>query len=98
MQCMAKTEVYSWRVEPATKQALEEEARRQGVSLAELLERIANSWLASHGGEAMDDDSEQAHLRRSLLATAGTIAGGDPERSTKARSAVRRRLAKSRER
>jgi len=95
MQCMAKTEVYSWRVEPATKQALEEEARRLGLSLADLLERIASSWLASQRGGAGDDESEQARLRRSLLKAVGTIGGGDPERSAKVRSTLRRKLAKA---
>lgn len=96
MQCMAKTEVYSWRVEPATKQALEEEARRQGLSLAELLDRIANSWLAARGAGFADDETEQARLRRSLLASAGTIAGGDPERATRARSTLREKLTRER--
>ena len=96
MQCMAKTEVYSWRVEPTTKQALEEEARRQGLSLAELLDRIANSWLAARGAGLGDDEAEQARLRESLLATAGTLSGGDPERATRARSTLREKLTKKR--
>lgn len=95
---MAKTEVYSWRVEPATKQALEEEARRQGVSLADLLERIVRSWLAAKSGGGADDESEQARLRRSLLETVGTIEGGDPERSTTVRARVRRKLVKASDR
>jgi hypothetical protein len=92
---MAKTEVYSWRVEPATKEALEEEARRHGLSMAALLERVANGWLASRRGAEGDDESEHARLRRSLLDAVGTIGGGDPERSTRARPTIRRRLVKA---
>ena len=36
---MSKTEVYSWRVSPETKAALEEEARREGLTLAALLQQ-----------------------------------------------------------
>ena len=42
---MSKTEVYSWRVDPALKRELEAAARADGRSLAHLLNQISRDWL-----------------------------------------------------
>ena len=93
---MAKDEVYSWRVEAETKQALEDEARRSGVSLAALLASIARDWLEARRQRAGDDDAEQNRLREALLDTVGVVAGGDAERSARASGRLKKRLAGAR--
>ena len=42
---MAKDRVYSWRVDGQTLSSLEVEARREGTSVAELLDRMTTEWL-----------------------------------------------------
>lgn len=85
---MSKTEVYSWRLSPATKRSLEDEARRRKLTLAQMLDQIAQDWLAEHA--ANDDDAER------ILAKArpfiGAISGGGARRSERVRDLVRKRL------
>jgi hypothetical protein len=89
---MKKSEVYSWRVAPEVKAALEQEARRDGQSVGGLLERIAVEWLTTRRQETNGGD-EQARMRAVAAKTFGAIAGGDPDRSMRVRNTVRRRLA-----
>ncbi|HZS36928.1 MAG TPA: hypothetical protein VFF06_08880 [Polyangia bacterium] len=95
---MSKSAVYSWRVAPEVLGALEAEARRDGASVAELIDRIAGQWLAERRAERAGEDAEQARLRAAALRAAGTIAGGDPHRSKRAKSAIRERLRERRAR
>lgn len=92
---MKRSEVYSWRVATEVKAALEHEARRERQSVAGLLERITMEWLRARR-RGTDSDDEQARLHAVAAKTFGTIAGGDPSRSTAVRTAVRRRLAERR--
>ena len=55
-----KTEVYSWRVSAQRKAELESEARRDGMSLAGLLERITTDWLQERRESRNGDEAEQA--------------------------------------
>ncbi len=89
---MAKTEVYSWRVDPQIKMALEAEARSQGTTLAEVLDRIAKQWLEARKQQNSDDEAEQARLHAAAAKCIGTISGGDPHRSEKVSETVRKRL------
>ena len=73
---MAKTEVYSWRVDPQIKMALEAEARLQGTTLAEVLDRIAKQWLETRKQQNGDDEAEQARLHAAAAKYAGAISGG----------------------
>lgn len=93
---MAKTEVYSWRLTPEKKQALEHEARREGKGLAALLDMISSDWLASRRAAAATDEAEQARLHEAAARCLGAIAGSDPDRSKNVRSQVRRRLRERR--
>ena len=43
---MRKTEVYSWRLSPAKKRALEDQARAQGQTVAQLLDRLTEEIMA----------------------------------------------------
>lgn len=87
-----KTEVYSWRVSADRKTELESEARREGISLAGLLEQITANWLAERRAGRNGEEAEQAALRKRVMATVGTIRGGDPKLSTRVREVVRARL------
>jgi hypothetical protein len=88
---MKKSDVYSWRVATEVKTALEHEARREGQSVGGLLERITTEWLTARR-RLTDSDDEQARLHRVAAKAFGTLAGGDPDRSTTVRTAVRRRV------
>src|ERR1039457_3271984 len=84
-----KTKVYSWRVSAQKKAELESEARREGTSLAALLEQITANWLQERRNSRNGDEAEQAAIRRRVMATVGTIRGGDPTRSQRASELVR---------
>jgi len=93
---MMKTDVYSWRVASETRSELEREARREGASIAEILDRITGQWLAARRAERAGEDAEQARMRQAAVRTFGSISGGDPRRSVSVRDEVRRRLQKRR--
>src|SRR3981081_1463954 len=89
-----KTEVYSWRVSAAKKADLESEARREGTSVADLLDRITADWLQARRTSRNGEEDEQAALRRRVMATVGTIHSGNPTLATRAREVVRERIAR----
>jgi hypothetical protein len=88
---MKKTTVYSWRLSPELKMALEDVARTEGTSVARLLDRIVTAWLA--GAEAEGDDTAvQQRLHAAAERALGTIHGGDPQRAAQARERLRSKL------
>ena len=87
-----KTEVYSWRLDPELKRALERIARGEGRSLAELLERIAKAWLSGRSTSGSDDDAAQRRLHAAARSAVGRVDGGDSRRAERARDLVRARL------
>ena len=89
-----RSEVYSWRLSRELKEDLEHAARREGVSLSRLLERIARDWLQSRAAAAADDEAEQERIRARAMRFVGSIQGGDPDRAAKARERVREVLAR----
>jgi hypothetical protein len=89
-----KTEVYSWRLSPEKKAELEGEARQEGTSLAQLLDQITADWLNQrHNGQSADA-AEQASIRRRAAAAIGSVASGDPLRSSQASQRVKSILRK----
>ena len=92
-----KTEVYSWRLSTDKKAELEGEARRQGTSVANLLENITDQWLEEQRNGHTDDEAEQAALREKVMATVGTIRGGDPSRAERAGELVREIIVRKHE-
>lgn len=84
-----KTEVYSWRLSADKKMALEAEARREGKSIAEVLDEMSSRWLEEKRAAAAGDDAEQARLHKEVMKLAGTIRGGDPTRSERASELAR---------
>ena len=89
---MAKTEVYSWRVSREVKEALEEQSRRRGVSMASLVEEAVVEYLARPESEVADDAAEQARILARAAPFFGSIRSGDPDRSSQVRERVRARL------
>lgn len=83
-----KTEVYSWRLTPEMKMRLEAEARRSGKSMAEVLEEISANWLDGRPGR-YDDEMEAGRLRKRIMATVGTVRGGDSQRASRSKELVR---------
>lgn len=90
---MNKSEVYSWRVDPELKAKLEEAARDEHTSLAQLLEKLAREWLARarHQG---DDGEEQRRLHEEAARYIGKMHGKDPLRAQEASKRVREKLKK----
>jgi len=90
---MSKSEVYSWRVSPELKSALEEAARVEQTTVSKLLDGIVGAWLQKADSNG-DQESVQRRLQRVAAKTLGKIHGGDPRRAERARELVRRRLTK----
>ncbi|HEV2853526.1 MAG TPA: hypothetical protein VHC97_12050 [Thermoanaerobaculia bacterium] len=88
-----KTEVYSWRLSPHLKMALEDAARAENKSLAELLEQIARDWLARAKGQSDDEEELQRRLHESAMRFVGSIEA-DPHLAENSRSEVRARIAR----
>ena len=84
-----KSEVYSWRVSPETKMALELEARQAGMTVAALLDRMAKEWLRAR---RPPDNHEQEALHAAAAELIGSIPSGQSNRSQNARELVRNRL------
>ena len=68
---------------------LESEARREGKSVAEVLDEISSQWLNTRRDAHNRDGTEQARIRKRIMATVGTVRGGDPTRATRSRELVR---------
>jgi hypothetical protein len=94
MSHMQKTEVYSWRLTPRLKGELEEAARVEQKSMAELLEEIAREWLERFKDSNGDDTERQRILHEAVMKCAGTIHGNDPNRAENARALVRAQIAR----
>lgn len=92
---MAKTESYSWRIEPGLKQALEDTAREQGVSVATLLDEIVAAWLRREARSG-DDEEIQRRLHAEARSSFGTLRGGDADLAEQASERLKTRLRRRR--
>jgi hypothetical protein len=90
----AKSQVYSWRLSPRLKADLEDAARVDGKSLAELLDQIAQEWLARSEPQGADDRQIQQRLRERAMKVVGSFDGKNPDRAAHAAREVRRRIAR----
>jgi macrodomain Ter protein organizer (MatP/YcbG family) len=88
---MAKSEVYAWRMSPDLKMALEDAARRQGLRVSVLLERVVRAWLEEHADVLRSEEEER--IRARALRCAGVLESGDRKRSSQVSRRVRERLA-----
>jgi hypothetical protein len=93
---MAKSAVYSWRVDPELLGRLEAAARREGRSVAALLEEMALARVERD--PSSEDEAEQTALQARVSASIGVLRGGDPDRAVSARQRVRARIASRRAR
>jgi len=84
-----KTVVYRWRLSSKRKAELEAAARREGMSLSALLNRITGEWLAERRNARALDEAEQAAIRKRVMKAIGSIAGADPTRSQRTSELVR---------
>lgn len=87
-----KTEVYTWRVSPALKAGLEEAARAERRTVAQVLDEIVAEHLRSGSGRDPGEAARQRRLHQRAAAFAGCIAGRDPRRAERVRELVRARL------
>jgi hypothetical protein len=90
---MNKTEVYSWRISPELKIALEDAARSEGISVARLLDRIVTEGLAGSRNDE-NDDEEQRRIYKAAAKCFGKLQGGDPHLAEQASSRLREKLEK----
>ena len=88
-----KTEVYSWRLSPHLKSELQEAARAERKSVADLLEEIVKGWLQHARGQDDAEGESQQRVREAVMKCAGTIEGR-PDLAENARSEVRARIAR----
>lgn len=96
---MAKSEVYSWRIAPQMKRALEEAAGRQKQSISSLLESIvAQSLRNSAEGWNEEESALQKRLHAAASKWIGQIESGRSDRSRRVRELVRQKLRSRRER
>ena len=90
---MRKTEVYSWRLTPALKAALEDAARGTGQSVGSLLEGIVKHWIErGERRRTRNEESEEDRRRSAAIRFVGAIAGANPGRAENARQAILARL------
>ena len=94
MWCMGKSEVYSWRLSPGLKADLEEAARAERRSVADLLEQMARDWLQRWRDLDPGGNDRQRRLREAASKSIGAIQGGNPRRAEGARAEIRSRLAR----
>jgi hypothetical protein len=94
MYDMPKSNLFSWRTAPQTRDALEHEARRHGVSVAAILDKAVAEWLSRRS--AGPDEQEQARLHAAAAMAIGSIKGANPRRAENARLLVRRKLERRR--
>jgi hypothetical protein len=83
-----KTEVYSWRLSARKKAELDSEARREGKSIAGLLDEITTDWLEARRDSRNGDEAEQVAIRKRAAKVIGSLRGGNPDRSSQASQRV----------
>lgn len=91
---MSKTSVYSWRVDPELKSGLEQAAKIEHTSVAQLLDRIVKDWLRLK--YSLEDEAEQLRLHEAAAQTFGAFRSGDPCGSEQVRERVRAKLRQKR--
>lgn len=88
---MSKSEVYSWRLSPELKAALEREAKRESRPVSALLEDIVRRWLADN--TSGEDQERQRQVRSTARACFGSLHSGQADRSERVRDIVRQKLS-----
>ncbi len=76
---------------------LESEARRDGKSVAQILDEISAEWIEERRQNRNGDEAEQERIRKRVMKVIGTIHGGDPTRATRSKELVRQIIRKKHE-
>jgi len=90
-----KTAVYTWRVSPALKAGLEEAARAERRSVAELLDEIVEEHLEGALSRRGREPARQRRLHQQAALFAGRISGSDSRRAERSRDFIRTRLRRA---
>jgi hypothetical protein len=90
-----KTEVYTWRVSPALKASLEEAARAERRSVADLLDEIVGEHLEGARRQRGSEPERQRRLHLQAALFAGRISGSDSRRAERSRDLIRARLRRA---
>ncbi len=90
-----KTEVYTWRVSRALKVSLEEVARAERRTVAQLLDQIVAEHLQALGSSDRGEAGRQRRLHAQGARFAGRIFGRDPDRAARASERVRAHLRRA---
>src|SRR2546427_3159180 len=90
-----KTEVYTWRVSPALKAGLEEAARNERRSVADLLDEIVGEHLEGARRRRGSEPERQRRLHQRAALFAGRISRSDPRRAERSRDLIRARLRRA---
>ena len=85
-----KTEVYSWRVSPELKTALEREARRRNLPVSAVLDLAVQNWLRTGAGG--EDEEKQHALHQAAGKCFGSWESHRDRGSEGVRETVRERL------
>jgi hypothetical protein len=93
-----KSEIYTWRVSPEVKSALEREARRDKVTVAALLDQVTRQWLDDRRTKSAGDAAGQAKLHAQAARSIGKLAGKNPLRAESVRGLIREDLARKHDR
>lgn len=72
---MAKTEVYSWRLNSELKQQLEDVARAEKTSVSNVVEKAVRDWLGERKSLSKSQKAEQERINRELDKCMGSIVG-----------------------
>ena|SRR6266581_5315103 len=90
-----KSEVYTWRVSPALKAGLEEAARAERRSVADLLDEIVGEHLEGARRRHGSEPQRQRRLHQRAALFAGRISGSDAQRAGRSRDLIRARLRRA---
>ncbi|MEL7054671.1 MAG: hypothetical protein AAGM45_23215, partial [Cyanobacteria bacterium J06588_5] len=91
---MKKTEVYSWRVAVELKRSLEEAARAEKLSLAQLLERIVLAWLARRAEPDETEADIQQQLHQLAAQSFGSVQSGNPSLSREVSQRMKSKMSR----
>ncbi|MEL7354556.1 MAG: hypothetical protein AAFN38_24315 [Cyanobacteria bacterium J06560_5] len=89
---MKETQIYRWQIAFDLKRALEEAAKAEQISLAQLLERIVLDWLDRRSTPDKKEAEIQQALHQSAAQSFGTIHGGEPTRAQEASQRIKSKL------
>lgn len=90
-----KSEVYTWRVSRTLKVSLEEVARAERRTVAQLLDEIVGEHLRAVGAGGHGEAERQRRLHAKGARFAGRLRGRDPDRASRASELVRARLRRA---